>query len=481
MWHSWDSDFRDEHQSRVYPRLAGCEDHEQAENDVASETKMIIPDLSLLTDEEFDIRMKKMRDDHQLTLELCNKLGICEKEEVLNMRTSLPVAVVDDEFTLSTVTFTDKSPIKSPDFVRKNFKANKVPSSVMKAKSANLSPKKLRTGIAICDTENEENDIAEYKLKKYLDGLDYAKEVYRKTSVDKNGVPKHSCTDMMETVLENNKNLSKVIKKDWKHRVTIPKPFQMTVREMSKGTLKTKAQESWEKEKESREQSELEECQKTFKAAPLPANTYIALYEELQKKSAKQRQENHLLRQEFLLADQSPFTFIEREKKKQAERHDRLKRLKDADMKRPDTNFRAKPFPKKIFDDGVYEKMRNEEEMRLLRMDVRASELLRSSSSPESMRMAGKKHRCPLSEAGRPHCRIVGTDVKGTSDTEAESQRSRNKETQELQRTELRRPATHLSANLLSRSFSGDLAFYLGLSCPVNLNIYPALCYLVSW
>lgn len=456
MWRARDSDFRDERQSRVYPRLSGCVDLENGEKRGKVEVDVIIPDLAQLTDEEFEQRLINLRNEHRLTLELCEKLGLHEKEETSYLKNSLPVAMVDDEYTLSTATYTDKSPVRSPDFIRKNFKATKSPAYMRRPKSADLSiHKQLREGIKTKCHEEDEKDISEYKLKKYLDGLDYAKDVYSKNLTDKNGVPRHRCSDLIESMMEGNKNASKMKRSDWKHRVTIPKPFQMTVRETNKGSTKTKAQVLWERENEKRVQKELEECQKRFKAAPVPANVYIPLYDELQKKKAHQRSENHLIRQEFLLSDQNPFTFIDREKRKQMGRLEKMRMLEDADRKRPDANFQAKPFPKEMFSDAVYAKMRDDEEIRMLRMEMRAEEMLRSSSLPKNMRKKRKNHTCEMSGDDDQHRRASDGELEAMSDGDTDRQEKANRRQVEGKYKQSRWPATHLGASPLSRSLTG--------------------------
>lgn len=456
MWHAKDSDFRDERQSRVYPRLAGCVDLENTGRRGKAKADVIIPDLADLTDEEFKQRLINLRNEHRLTIELCDKLGLHEKKETNDWKNSLPVAMVDDEYTLSTATYADKSPVRSPDFVRKNFKATRSPAHMRRAKSADISVhRQLRAATKTNCHEADEKDISEYKLKKYLDGLDYAKEVYSRNLTDKNGVPQHRCSDLVESMMENNKNMSKIRKNDWKHRVTIPKPFQMTVRETERGSAKTRAQMFWERENEKKDLKEMEECQKTFKAAPVPANVYIPLYDELQKKKARQRSHNHQMRQEFLLSDQNPFSFIEREKRKKMGRLEKTRMLEDADRKRPDANFQAKPFPKEIFSDAVYVKMRDEEEMRMLRMELRAVEMLRSSTLPKNMRKKRKHHKCDMSGECDHHRRSSDGELQATSESDTDQPDRSQKQQAEEKYMQPRWPATHLGANPLSRSLTG--------------------------
>lgn len=456
MWRARDSDFRDERQSRVYPRLAGCVDLENTERRGKAKADVIIPDLAELTDEEFQQRLINLRNEHRLTIELCDKLGLHAKEETNDLRNSLPVAMVDDEYTMSTATYADKSPVRSPDFVRKNFRATKSPSLTRRTKSADVSGhRQLQEAAKTWCYETDEKDMSEYKLKKYLDGLDYAKEVYSRNLTDKNGVPQHRCGHLIESMMESNKNMSKLKKSDWKHRVTIPKPFQMTMRDTNKGSTKTKAQVYLEREREERDQKEMEECQKTFKAAPVPANVYIPLYDELQKKKARQRSENHRVRQEFLMSDQNPFTFIDREKRKQMRRLEKMKMLEDADRKRPDADFQAKPFPKEIFSDAVYEKMRNEEEIRMLRMELRAEEMLRTSSLPKNMTKRRKNHTCEMSgECDHQHRRASDGELQATSDSDTDPQEKTNRQQTKGKYMRSRWPATHLGASPLSRSLT---------------------------
>jgi protein FAM161A len=174
-----------------------------------------------------------------------------------------------------------------------------------------------------------------------------------------------------------------------KKRVTVPKPFSMSMREANQTPRKSRAAIELEQREEERRYAEELECQKKFKAMPLPAHIHFRLYDELNEERESRRRFIVQHRQELLNTMQKPFQFTSREEeKKKAKADSKATGL----QQRGRPHFRAHPFPSRIFDDSVVDKMREEDEYRKIRMKVRAKDLLRSSSLPPTMRLRGKDY-----------------------------------------------------------------------------------------
>jgi protein FAM161A len=176
-------------------------------------------------------------------------------------------------------------------------------------------------------------------------------------------------------------------------KVTVPKPFSMSIRESVKTPRKSRVAIELEQHAEERKRLEELECQKKFKAMPLPAHIHLRLYDELREAQESRRRNIVENRQELLQSMQKPFQFTLRdEDKKKKCRPSSAAVERTTSNKKPKTVFRAHPFPSHIFEDTAAEKILEEEEYRKIRMRMRAKELLRSSSLPPTMKMKGKEY-----------------------------------------------------------------------------------------
>ncbi|MBN3304810.1 F161A protein, partial [Amia calva] len=171
---------------------------------------------------------------------------------------------------------------------------------------------------------------------------------------------------------------------DWNPRITIPKPFNMTIREAEKKKRRVKSRSEIEMENclLKKQVEELVECQKKFRASPVPAHVYLPLFEEINERNEDRRQFIRDRNRELLLASQKPFSFLERERKKKEMRE---AQLKDLTPKMEKKAFKAKPIPKSVYDPTVSERIQEEQLYRAIKMQMRAQELLHSSSMPKSM------------------------------------------------------------------------------------------------
>ncbi|XP_070576861.1 protein FAM161B-like [Ptychodera flava] len=180
------------------------------------------------------------------------------------------------------------------------------------------------------------------------------------------------------------------LKKEWSPKITIPKPFSMTLRDAGRVKKKTKAAIELERELLEKQQAEEAECQKKFKASPAPAHTFVPLYDELMEKQEVKRRQNRELSKEMVRSLEKPFNFVKREEGKKAQR--RTLSVPLSENKKPTKHFKAKPVPKCVYSPTVSDRMEEEEEYRKIRIKMRAEEMLRQSQLPKNMQVRGKEY-----------------------------------------------------------------------------------------
>jgi len=171
-----------------------------------------------------------------------------------------------------------------------------------------------------------------------------------------------------------------------KKPVTVPKPFSMSLRDRNRTPKKSKAVLELEERASEKKRMEDLECQKKFKAMPVPAHVHLQLFDELKEARETRRREIVQQRKEILESMQEPFQLSLRDEGK-------LKsRPSSATSQQSPHQFRAHPFPSHLFNNIVTEKMLEEEEYKKIRKKLRAKELMKSSSLPLSMKLKGKEY-----------------------------------------------------------------------------------------
>lgn len=170
----------------------------------------------------------------------------------------------------------------------------------------------------------------------------------------------------------------------WKHRVTIPKPFQMTLREAErqKRGIKSRSQIELENTELRRQLEELTECQRKFRASPVPAHVHLPLYDELQERNEERRRTKRDREEQHVRMIQKPFSFLERERLKKEQKQ--LNHLQPSDQEKVKP-FKAKPVPKSVYAAASGEQMKEEQLYRSIKIQMRAQEMLHSASMPPSM------------------------------------------------------------------------------------------------
>lgn len=175
----------------------------------------------------------------------------------------------------------------------------------------------------------------------------------------------------------------------WKNRVTVPRPFSMTLREANRTPRKTKVAIEMEQKKVAKQLEEELECQKKFKATPPPAHIFLPMFEEIMEGQETKRRMIHETGEELLKSIQEPFEFVLREEEKDSQKRTTSA---SANGKTSSAKFKANPFPSHIFDDSVTARMAEDEEYRRIRAKLRAKELMKSAKLPSSMEERDKDY-----------------------------------------------------------------------------------------
>lgn len=177
---------------------------------------------------------------------------------------------------------------------------------------------------------------------------------------------------------------------EWTPKITIPKPFQMMLREANKAPKKTKAMVELDEKRHNQHKKEEAECQKKFKARPIPAHVYLPLYDEIMEEQERKRRHTKQKCAEMIKSSVKPFKFSLREEEKRKIHHE-----KHANMwndSQPTTSFRANPYPAHLFENGLEDRVKEDEEYRRIRIQMRAEELLHASSLPPNMKARGEEY-----------------------------------------------------------------------------------------
>ncbi|XP_054256724.1 protein FAM161B [Indicator indicator] len=169
----------------------------------------------------------------------------------------------------------------------------------------------------------------------------------------------------------------------WIPSITIPQPFEMTLREARKKSQLMKAYMFLEldKHRDKRQSQDEAECQKQFRAQPVPAHVFLPLYQEIMEQNEIRRQIATKKRKELLISTQRPFSFLEKEeKKKEAIRQ---KFLAAATLNQSSKQKQtSKKVPKSTYDPLLGDKLKEAELYREICIQMRAKDLLKSSIAP---------------------------------------------------------------------------------------------------
>ncbi|XP_057699925.1 protein FAM161B isoform X1 [Corythoichthys intestinalis] len=212
-------------------------------------------------------------------------------------------------------------------------------------------------------------------------------------------------------------------------KVTVPKPFQMTLREAERRRcgIKTRSEVELENAELRRQLEEMSECHKKFRASPVPAHLHLPLYEELQERQERRRnmrEERHL--------KTKPFSFLERERLKKEQQQKQQKEQEQPVQPERPKPFKAKPVPKSVYAAAAGELKKEEQLFRSMKKQMRAEQMLQSAAAPPSTLTkrlaASKKSKAqPQTFTHRPH---INKDMPDHNNTFRRFQKrmERNKE-----------------------------------------------------
>ncbi|KAL1006105.1 hypothetical protein UPYG_G00067930 [Umbra pygmaea] len=306
---------------------------------------------------------------------------------------------------------------------RSNLKISPMPVRHLRKAHSALE---LRRGFGLSDTSDEEGAVHN-EVEKGLQSSpkEHIKNMWLNFQLSPG--QRHLSTSSLQSLPGGQKCLKKSVKakgdknrqKDiehepWKPRVTVPKPFRMTVRENKKHQkgIKTRSEIELENADLRKQLEEITECQRKFRASPVPAHVRLPLYEELQERSEERRRVMREREQQRLCSTQRPFSFLERERLKKEQREEHLQNLLVSQKKvRP---FRAKPVPKAVYEATSCERLKEEQLYRAIKMQMRAQELLHSASMPPSMlaRRLSERQQAKGGTAGSEEDTSTPTDLR---------------------------------------------------------------------
>ncbi|NWI96382.1 F161A protein, partial [Pitta sordida] len=238
------------------------------------------------------------------------------------------------------------------------------------------------------------SDVSEEELAFERNGSETRSSSFAKQQIEKmwDGFSVADYVSRIQESLPGSPACGKARKKQkvWSPKVTVPKPFQMTIREAQKKeqNVKSKSQIEMENHLLKKQLEEEAECQKKFRANPVPAAVFLPLYHDIVQRNEERRRSVRERSKLKLLASQKPFKFIERERQRSEMRKMQLK-----DLSTPENQtkaFRAKPVPKCVYSPDFNDRLKEEQLYREIRIRMRAEELLRNSSVPNS-RLASKE------------------------------------------------------------------------------------------
>ncbi|NWU25264.1 F161A protein, partial [Dyaphorophyia castanea] len=232
------------------------------------------------------------------------------------------------------------------------------------------------------------SDVSDGELVFEENGGETASSSFAKQQIEKmwDGFSLEDYISRAKHSLPSSPACRKVLKKPkvWSPRVTVPKPFQMTIREAQKKeqNIKSKSQIELENHLLKKQLEEEAECQKKFRANPVPAAVFLPLYHDIVQRNEERRRSVKERSKLKLLASQKPFKFIERERQRREIRKMQLKDISPPENKTK--AFKAKPVPKCVYSPDFSDRLKEEELYREIRIRMRAEELLQNSSVPNS-------------------------------------------------------------------------------------------------
>ncbi|KAL1501659.1 hypothetical protein ABEB36_006951 [Hypothenemus hampei] len=169
--------------------------------------------------------------------------------------------------------------------------------------------------------------------------------------------------------------------------ITIPKPFQMTIRDEENRIVEEIFLKTHKPEKEDVKTQQ-------FKAHDVPIESQIPLFDKIMEDQQRRSQKSKEQRKANLQAQMRPFSFTKRDEEIQELTRKFSKSLPCVYNDEPplkSKKFKANPIPRNLFSNYIYKKMHEDEFYRAIQKKVRAEEMLKQASLPPSM---AKREMC---------------------------------------------------------------------------------------
>lgn len=176
---------------------------------------------------------------------------------------------------------------------------------------------------------------------------------------------------------------------EWVPRVTIPKPFSMSVREQIKHDYKKEnCINEMRDEREKRIEAEILECKKKFRARPVPAHVKKPLFSQAQSNEDIRKQRLREMKNEY-------------SKKVSTLNENYSNKLKDSktEFLTPNNDFnnektmeyKANPMPNFYYNENADEEIKENELYKEINKQMRALEMLKQSKLPNNMGLMEEK------------------------------------------------------------------------------------------
>ena len=360
-------------------------------------------DMSGMADDEFYQKLVTLKQEHKKTLELCERL-YTEKIDKKRYEAKTNPTSVSVSYDFNMVPRPQDTMDMNNDIAEHNREYEELRKSLLlsnKDRIRDMSSSKPPSGRPKTADPSMRTGSREALNDSAVSGRSTVSGMWENFSVDEY-TPRPSSRPRSASMSRLSSSRSKSSKdaenekkkkgQEWKHKITIPKPFHMSLREANKEPKQSRAAIELEMQREEAARKEEAECQKKFKAQPVPAHIYMPLYDELNEKEETKRRENKERNKELLMSQDKPFKFMVREEEKAQQRRSRPKSAHHLDSGKKKTPFKAKPFPEKLFEGTVTDKLKEEEEYRKIRTEMRSRELLKTASLPPNMASRGQDY-----------------------------------------------------------------------------------------
>lgn len=324
----------------------GLFDEDYTSNDLrATMNASMQVDLANLTDDEFYQRLVQLRLEHKKTLDLYAKMYkdkvdgelTAESQDFMETNRSFDAGRPPTGRSRSRQAVRSKSPLRSSYESENSRGASPVQAHRWKLVPTSNSPtrgyesdenkskhKRRTRSISPGPSRGSENRSqtpdGRSTSRSLIDGMwndfsvsDYAPRISRSASLSRLSSASESFQKRQTAKRVKSAKLN-----SWRHRVTIPKPFKLT---SNKG-IKTKAMKDLDDAREVERQKEMEECNKKFKAIPVPAHTYLPLFDEINEEKETRRRLFKEYCHSLAKSEEKPFKFMKREEERKRHKND---------------------------------------------------------------------------------------------------------------------------------------------------------------